>query len=134
MKYKMLFAFACSGDTDGRLPVTSTNYSMKKIKARVKTPWYPWYYQDQVILLHMIIYIYSTTHVNSLIIVSLEVMHVILFVLIITLKVGGYVIEYENLTFVSIRGAGHFVASYQPGRALEFFSSFVSGKLPPRRG
>ncbi|MFS7920573.1 putative carboxypeptidase D [Helianthus anomalus] len=45
-------------------------------------------------------------------------------------KVGGYVAGYENLTFVTIRGTGHFVPSYQPGRALAFFTSFLEGKLP----
>ncbi|KVI01981.1 Peptidase S10, serine carboxypeptidase [Cynara cardunculus var. scolymus] len=46
------------------------------------------------------------------------------------LPVGGYVVGYENLTFVTIRGAGHFVPSYQPARGLAFFSSFLEGKLP----
>ncbi|KAG6422647.1 hypothetical protein SASPL_113024 [Salvia splendens] len=44
--------------------------------------------------------------------------------------VGGYVVGYENVTFVSIRGAGHFVPGYQPQRALAFFSSFLQGNLP----
>nr|GMD90413.1 serine carboxypeptidase II-3-like [Ipomoea batatas] len=47
-------------------------------------------------------------------------------------EVGGYVEGYENLSFVTIRGAGHFVPSYQPERALTFFSAFVDGKLPPK--
>ncbi|KAH6794066.1 serine carboxypeptidase-like 40 [Perilla frutescens var. hirtella] len=81
-----------SGDTDGRVPVTTTRYSMNKLGAPVKTPWYPWYYQGEV---------------------------------------GGYAVEYENVTFVTVRGAGHFVPSYQPERALTFFSSFLEGKLPP---
>ncbi|KAK6946142.1 Peptidase S10, serine carboxypeptidase [Dillenia turbinata] len=46
-------------------------------------------------------------------------------------SVGGYAVGYENLTFVTIRGAGHFVPSYQPARALTFFTSFLEGKLPP---
>uniref|UniRef100_M1CFX3 Carboxypeptidase n=3 Tax=Solanum tuberosum TaxID=4113 RepID=M1CFX3_SOLTU len=46
-------------------------------------------------------------------------------------EVGGYAVEYENLTFVTVRGAGHFVPSYQPGRALTMFSSFINGTLPP---
>ncbi|KAJ0700726.1 putative carboxypeptidase D [Helianthus annuus] len=45
-------------------------------------------------------------------------------------EVGGYVVEYENLTFLTIRGAGHFVPSYQPARALALFSSFLDGKPP----
>ncbi|KAK6159381.1 hypothetical protein DH2020_006695 [Rehmannia glutinosa] len=83
---------SCNGDTDGRVPVTTTRYSINKFGAPVKTPWYPWYYKGEV---------------------------------------GGYAVEYQNATFVTIRGAGHFVPSYQPGRALAFFSSFLKGKLPP---
>ncbi|CAI9286836.1 unnamed protein product [Lactuca saligna] len=45
-------------------------------------------------------------------------------------EVGGYVVGYENLTFVTVRGAGHFVPSYQPARAIALFSSFLHGKLP----
>ncbi|KAK6916474.1 Peptidase S10, serine carboxypeptidase [Dillenia turbinata] len=81
-----------SGDTDGRVPVTSTIESINKISPPVKTSWYPWYSQGEV---------------------------------------GGYAVGYENLTFVTIRGAGHFVPSYQPARALTFFTSFLEGKLPP---
>ncbi|KAL3538893.1 hypothetical protein ACH5RR_002259 [Cinchona calisaya] len=80
-----------SGDTDGRVPVTTTRYGINKLGLSVKTPWYPWYNEGEV---------------------------------------GGYVVEYQNLTFVTIRGAGHFVPSYQPARALAFFSSFLDGELP----
>ncbi|KAI3803687.1 hypothetical protein L1987_31847 [Smallanthus sonchifolius] len=45
-------------------------------------------------------------------------------------EVGGYVVVYENLTFVTVRGAGHFIPSYQPDRALTLFSSFLDGKPP----
>lgn len=48
------------------------------------------------------------------------------------LQVGGYAIEYENLTFVTVRGSGHFVPGYQPARALTMFSSFINGALPPQ--
>ncbi|XP_057787447.1 serine carboxypeptidase 1-like [Salvia miltiorrhiza] len=81
-----------SGDTDSVVAVTATRYSLDKIGAAVKTPWYPWFSQGQV---------------------------------------GGYAVEYENITFVTVRGAGHFVPSYQPHRALTLFSSFIEGKLPP---
>ncbi|KAH6835653.1 serine carboxypeptidase-like 28 [Perilla frutescens var. hirtella] len=40
---------------------------------------------------------------------------------------------HQKLSFVTVRGAGHFVPSYQPERALALFSSFVEGKLPPIR-
>ncbi|KAK6143531.1 hypothetical protein DH2020_023879 [Rehmannia glutinosa] len=86
------FPYTYHGDTDSVVPVTTTRYSMPKLGAPVKTPWYPWYNQGEV---------------------------------------GGYAVEYENITFVSIRGAGHFVPSYQPERALTLFSSFLEGKLPP---
>jgi serine carboxypeptidase-like clade 2 len=46
-------------------------------------------------------------------------------------EVGGYAVGYEGFAFVSIRGAGHYVPSYQPARALAFFSSFLQGTLPP---
>ena len=82
----------CSGDTDSVVPVTATMYSMAKMGVPVKTPWYPWYIQEEV---------------------------------------GGYVVEYENITFVTVRGAGHMVPSYQPERALTVFTSFLEGKLPP---
>ncbi|XP_039043319.1 serine carboxypeptidase 1-like [Hibiscus syriacus] len=45
-------------------------------------------------------------------------------------EVGGYAVGYQNLTFVTVRGAGHFVPSYQPARALVLFSS-LEEKLPP---
>ncbi|KAI3889818.1 hypothetical protein MKX03_033856 [Papaver bracteatum] len=89
---KLMTSGIAVGDTDGRVPVTSSRYSINNIAASVKTKWYPWYSQKQV---------------------------------------GGYAVEYENLTFVTIRGAGHFVPSYQPARALTFFKSFLQGKLPP---
>lgn len=42
-------------------------------------------------------------------------------------EVGGYVVQYDGLTFATVRGAGHEVPSYQPERALTLFSSFVQG-------
>ncbi|XVF69334.1 hypothetical protein PTKIN_Ptkin11bG0072200 [Pterospermum kingtungense] len=46
-------------------------------------------------------------------------------------EVGGYVVEYEGVTVVTVRDAGHFVPSYQPARALTMISSFLQGVLPP---
>ncbi|KAL2510951.1 Serine carboxypeptidase-like 40 [Abeliophyllum distichum] len=46
-------------------------------------------------------------------------------------EVGGYVVEYKGLTFVTVRGAGHLVPSYQPQRALIMISSFLQGIIPP---
>ncbi|CAK8566821.1 unnamed protein product [Lathyrus sativus] len=46
-------------------------------------------------------------------------------------EIGGYVVGYKGLTFVTVRGAGHLVPSWQPERALTLISSFVYGILPP---
>ncbi|XP_077212800.1 serine carboxypeptidase 1-like [Tasmannia lanceolata] len=81
-----------SGDTDGRVPVTSSRLSINTFDTSVKTAWYPWYTQGEV---------------------------------------GGYAVGYKDLSFVTVRGAGHFVPSYQPARALTLFSSFLKGMLPP---
>ncbi|CAI9785805.1 unnamed protein product [Fraxinus pennsylvanica] len=44
-------------------------------------------------------------------------------------EVGGYVVEYKGLTFVTVRGAGHLVPSYQPQRGLTMISSFLQGGI-----
>ncbi|KAH7523589.1 hypothetical protein FEM48_Zijuj06G0027900 [Ziziphus jujuba var. spinosa] len=81
-----------SGDTDGRVPVTSTRYSINTFKLPVETAWRPWYSSSEV---------------------------------------GGYVVGYKGLTFITVRGAGHMVPSYQPKRSLNLISSFLQGKIPP---
>ncbi|XP_047313040.1 serine carboxypeptidase-like 31 [Impatiens glandulifera] len=37
-----------SGDTDGRVPVLSTRYSLNTLKLPITKSWRPWYYQKQV--------------------------------------------------------------------------------------
>ncbi|XP_010468839.1 PREDICTED: serine carboxypeptidase-like 40 [Camelina sativa] len=37
-----------SGDMDGRIPVTSTKYSLKKMNLTAKTAWHPWYLGGEV--------------------------------------------------------------------------------------
>jgi len=39
-------------------------------------------------------------------------------------------VGYKGLTFVTVRGAGHLVPSWQPERALTLISSFLYGILP----
>ncbi|KAE8783621.1 putative serine carboxypeptidase-like 23 [Hordeum vulgare] len=47
-------------------------------------------------------------------------------------KVAGYVQQYAGgLTFLSVRGVGHLVPSFQPERALVMLTSFLKGMLPP---
>ncbi|XP_059636429.1 serine carboxypeptidase 1-like [Cornus florida] len=37
-----------SGDIDGRVPITSSRYAINTLKLPVKTPWRPWYNDDEV--------------------------------------------------------------------------------------
>ncbi|KAJ6948393.1 hypothetical protein NC651_002665 [Populus alba x Populus x berolinensis] len=82
-----------SGDTDARVPVTSTQYSINKMKLQVKTEWHPWYLKGEV---------------------------------------GGYTQVYRgDLTFATVRGAGHQVPTYQPLRALSLIKHFLDGTSLP---
>ncbi|KAF3792852.1 Serine carboxypeptidase II-3 [Nymphaea thermarum] len=50
-------------------------------------------------------------------------------------EVGGYTFAYPgNFTFATIRGAGHQVPSYQPGRALSYIKHFLLGVALPTQG
>lgn len=46
-------------------------------------------------------------------------------------QVGGWIQEYEGLTFATFRGAGHAVPIFKPSESLAFFSSFLTGESPP---
>ncbi|KAL5700338.1 Serine carboxypeptidase-like 26 [Ranunculus cassubicifolius] len=49
-------------------------------------------------------------------------------------QVGGRIIEYEGLTFVTVRGAGHLVPLNKPGEALSLIHAYLSGrKLPTQK-
>ncbi|OAY32904.1 serine carboxypeptidase-like 20 [Manihot esculenta] len=44
-------------------------------------------------------------------------------------QIAGYTQGYENnLTFLTIKGAGHTVPEYKPKEALDFYSRFLAGK------
>lgn len=43
-----IWIWRCSGDVDGRIPVTSSRYTLNKLKLPVKTPWKPWYINQEV--------------------------------------------------------------------------------------
>lgn len=43
-------------------------------------------------------------------------------------QVAGYTQGYENLTFLTIKGAGHTVPEYKPREAYDFYSRFLAGK------
>ncbi|KAL9229936.1 hypothetical protein vseg_005348 [Gypsophila vaccaria] len=81
-----------SGDTDGRIPVTSTRYTLRKLGLETVHEWKAWYTSSQV---------------------------------------GGWTIVYRGLTFVTVRGAGHQVATTKPRQALQLLKHFLSGKRMP---
>ncbi|KAK6265233.1 hypothetical protein QUC31_016070 [Theobroma cacao] len=43
-------------------------------------------------------------------------------------QVGGRMVEYQGLTLVTVRGAGHLVPLNKPGEALTLIASFLSGQ------
>jgi len=43
-------------------------------------------------------------------------------------QVGGYVTEYTDLTFTTIRGAGQFVPLLKPKSAYQMFIRFLNGR------
>ncbi|GIM06742.1 hypothetical protein Vretimale_10995, partial [Volvox reticuliferus] len=43
-------------------------------------------------------------------------------------QVGGYVVEYQGLTFATVRGAGHMVPYVQPVRAAHMAKAFLMGQ------
>lgn len=50
------------------------------------------------------------------------------------MQVGGRIVEYEGLTYVTVRGAGHLVPLNKPKEALSLIHSFLAGdRLPTRR-
>lgn len=46
-------------------------------------------------------------------------------------QVGGWTQEYEGLTFVSVRGAGHEVPLHKPKLALALIKAFLAGSSMP---
>lgn len=40
-------------------------------------------------------------------------------------QVAGFEVQYEGLTFATVRGAGHMVPYTQPGRAAALFRRFL---------
>ncbi|KAI6669445.1 hypothetical protein NL676_004330 [Syzygium grande] len=81
-----------SGDTDGRIPVTATRYTLRKLGLDIVQDWTPWYSNQQV---------------------------------------GGWTVNYDGLTFVTVRGAGHQVPTFAPKRSLQLVKHFLANeKLP----
>uniref|UniRef100_N1QQG1 Carboxypeptidase n=1 Tax=Aegilops tauschii TaxID=37682 RepID=N1QQG1_AEGTA len=48
-------------------------------------------------------------------------------------QVGGFQVDYDGLTFVTVRGAGHMVPTVTPVQASQLFAHFLAAKeLPPK--
>ena len=41
-------------------------------------------------------------------------------------QVGGNVIEYDRLTFLTVKGSGHYVGYYTPDKGIEFFKRWIN--------
>lgn len=124
-----------SGDTDGRVPFTSSRYALSTLKLPLQTAWRPWYSNTEVITItYFINKVTSKCGTNKITYILLYIelkIRLTHFPYGVGWQVGGYVAGYEGLTLATIRGSGHMVPSYQPQRALTFISSFLQGKLPP---
>ncbi|RRT69100.1 hypothetical protein B296_00011384 [Ensete ventricosum] len=47
-------------------------------------------------------------------------------------QVAGWMVEYtEGLTFITVRGAGHMVPAFSPGRGIALISNFLKGEPMP---
>jgi serine carboxypeptidase-like clade 2 len=42
-------------------------------------------------------------------------------------QLGGYVVEYDRMTFAIVHGAGHLVPGERPWHALDLLSTFLAG-------
>ncbi|NP_001147904.2 Serine carboxypeptidase II-3 [Zea mays] len=90
-----------SGDTDGRVPVTSSRYSVNQLQLPVAAKWRAWFSSTQ-----------GAGEVGGY-----------------TVQYKGK--EKGSLSLVTVRGAGHEVPSYQPRRALVLVQGFLAGKTLP---
>jgi hypothetical protein len=57
--YWSFVSMVCSGDTDGRVPFTSTQYAINKMKLPIKTEWYPWFHGGEVNFFFFFFYRFS---------------------------------------------------------------------------
>lgn len=48
-------------------------------------------------------------------------------------QVGGWRIEYEGLTFVTLRGAGHQVPTFVPKASLQLLMHFLGNRNLPSK-
>lgn len=90
-----------SGDTDGRVPVTSSRYSVNQLQLPVAAKWRAWFSSTQ-----------GAGEVGGYVV-----------------QYKGK--EKGSLSLVTVRGAGHEVPSYQPKRALVLVQGFLAGKTLP---
>ena len=49
------------------------------------------------------------------------------------MQLGGFFVTFDRVSFATVNGAGHMVPEYQPGPALELFTSFLKTGKPGRQ-
>lgn len=107
--------------------IIGSRYCVEALGLPVKSPWRSWFHNKQVpssfsckINLHVIwIFVYIYLYIK------LEIEN---------FQVGGRIVEYEGLTLVTVRGAGHLVPLNKPSEALALIHSFLSDEpLPNHR-
>ncbi|KAK7316587.1 hypothetical protein RJT34_00164 [Clitoria ternatea] len=135
----------CTGDIDGIVPTTASRYSINRFKLPIQEPWHPWPSGSLLNCLSTFLGYHKTADSdnyrgayhyadnehqkpNRLASIFHGYSWGKWFSFI---QVGGYVVEYKGLTFVTVRGAGHEVPTWQPLRAFIFIQSFLTSTLPP---
>nr|PNR26519.1 hypothetical protein PHYPA_031094 [Physcomitrium patens] len=108
-------------DTDGFVPTTSTRYWIAKLNLPIETAsliqvWYPHRCMSLHCCLSFPVYCCCNLHRSEPPAVT---------------QVGGWSQIFTNLTFATIREAGHAVPEYQPGRAPQLFKHFLKGQSLP---
>ncbi|XP_077982218.1 lysosomal protective protein-like [Glandiceps talaboti] len=44
-------------------------------------------------------------------------------------QVAGFYHQFQNITFVTVKGSGHMVPQWRPGQALQMITDFLNGKM-----
>ena len=96
-----------SGDVDAIVPYTGTRAWVTNLNLTVIDPWRPWYVSS------------CTAPHNLIALCRLDS----------TGQTGGFVTVFDDqLSFATVRQAGHMAPYTQPLRALEMFTAFINNQ------
>lgn len=116
-----------SGDTDAIVPVTGSRSWIRTLDLKIVEDWRPYYLNQQVgpscscwkQPVHWLFSLFDLmTRMTFCWSTCLTVSS--------GLQVAGYVTKFDNMTFATVRGAGHMVPYTQPERGLYLFGNFIS--------